>query len=417
MKNSGYSIIHVPRVPYSLISYWFKAGSCFDPDNRGGLAHMIEHLYMSKASVSLDGHRLLEYFESNGMLYSAFTGKEWTYYYLFQTPDKTIRALEELQEGLQLFNPTLGEIEAEKQIISDEINRLTNNSSFYIHTLANKGTWPNSQLGRETLGSVDSVAKITTEDVLMFLDRHYTKTKPYILILTPEVKADKLEAKITNIRNNRHSFNFKAAQNVSKPLPFIVSYQKSEHLKVAISFLLNNLSETNIAIIDFISYYLANGGVSKLNRRLRFKQHSTYWVNSYTMYFEKTGCLRIVFSVNKKLINSSLYTVFDEIDKLKSASFLSTNLMPYKQAMKVRLLKKYLQPEALLGFYSQCITTNLKTPRLLQTYLQTIDVISTSDVQRIAIQYFKHNSLSVAIIGSMLENEANKIIDAYQWKN
>ena len=104
---------------------------------------------------------------------NAFTAKEHTAYY-------TRLPSQHLAMGLDLLadvvtDPTLrpDEIDAERQVILEELNLSEDEPDERVHTLVHEAMFPDHPLGREVLGTIDSIEAMERDDIATFFADHY----------------------------------------------------------------------------------------------------------------------------------------------------------------------------------------------------------------------------------------------------
>ena len=83
MLEDGTSLllVPVPGAQQASFRYVVRAGSLMDPDQKVGLAHLLEHLIFH-GSYDSDGSRFRHDVRSAGAYYNAFTSKDSTIYVL-----------------------------------------------------------------------------------------------------------------------------------------------------------------------------------------------------------------------------------------------------------------------------------------------------------------------------------------------
>ena len=117
-----------------------------------------------------------------GAEYNAFTGREYTGYYVSCLPERIDDALEILSD--LYLNPLLNEkeIEKEKGVIVEEINRSFDNPARRVQDLFTEITFPESPLGRNTLGTPDGLRKMTRDDFLEYRKKYYYSGNTVVVV-------------------------------------------------------------------------------------------------------------------------------------------------------------------------------------------------------------------------------------------
>ena len=78
-----------------------------------------------------------------------------------------------------------GEMEKERQVIIEELNMVRDVPGEWVHLLADEALWGQQALGRDVGGTPQSVAVLTKEHLLGFLDSNYSPTNTVISVTGP----------------------------------------------------------------------------------------------------------------------------------------------------------------------------------------------------------------------------------------
>jgi predicted Zn-dependent peptidase len=172
--NNGIKYLFYPRDGKTfVINVLVKAGSKHDPDNKNGLAHMVEHLVVSGSSEYPTPRGLGAILLSNGGVSDIYTDREFVKL-------ETTTTLENTEDGFKylnqvIFHPLINNetIVREKKIIAQEIQGYDVDKNRLFDKMLNDMVWPNSWKSREIIGTIKSVEKLTTEDAIKFHLDHY----------------------------------------------------------------------------------------------------------------------------------------------------------------------------------------------------------------------------------------------------
>jgi len=154
------------------IGVMVDCGSKDEKADQAGLAHLCEHLLFQGTSArdALEIARQVDGFGQVGGL----TTRDYTCYFAATLDDYQFHALDLL--GDVLLNPTFPAdcVLREKRAVLAEIERSWDVPERYVHDLAKRRAWHGSALGRSIAGTADSIAQHTRENIIYFLQRHYT---------------------------------------------------------------------------------------------------------------------------------------------------------------------------------------------------------------------------------------------------
>jgi predicted Zn-dependent peptidase len=154
------------------LGVFVTVGSRHEPTAVAGASHFLEHL-LFKGTDRLDAATIAESLDRVGGQSNAYTARELTCFW--------VRLLgEDLDVGLSILgdivtDPALrpGDVDAERTVIEDEILGSHDDPASIASERFFELVFPSHPLGRDPLGTLDSVRGITPGDVREFFSHHY----------------------------------------------------------------------------------------------------------------------------------------------------------------------------------------------------------------------------------------------------
>ncbi|HET9673028.1 MAG TPA: pitrilysin family protein, partial [Actinomycetota bacterium] len=137
-----------------------------------GSSHFLEHL-LFKGTASRSARDIAEAFDAVGGDLNAFTSKEYTCYYARILDGDLELAVDQLADMFQHAKLRAADLDAERQVILEEINMHEDSPEDVVHDLFTETLWPNHPLGRPVLGTADTIRAATRAKVHRFYRRHY----------------------------------------------------------------------------------------------------------------------------------------------------------------------------------------------------------------------------------------------------
>merc|ERR1711974_337906 len=141
-------------------------------DNKDGLAHFIEHAIFKGTGKRKSFHVLSALDRVGGEL-NAYTAKEDTCYHASFLKQYFSRAADIISDIA--FNASFPEkeIEKEKGVIIEEIESYNDSPSELIFDRFEELIFEGHPLGKNILGTADSVLSLSADDARKFLDKNY----------------------------------------------------------------------------------------------------------------------------------------------------------------------------------------------------------------------------------------------------
>src|SRR5262249_6866286 len=147
------------------VGIWVETGSRVEPEERGGISHLIEHLVF-KGTGTRTAEDIARAIDSVGGHMDAFTAKEHTCFYVSVLDEHLPLAADLLTDILMrpLFSGE--DIEKEKGVVFQEIKMVEDTPDDLIHDLFAERIWKGHPLGRPILGAWDVVRGFGRETIL-----------------------------------------------------------------------------------------------------------------------------------------------------------------------------------------------------------------------------------------------------------
>jgi len=162
----------MPEARSVSLGAWVRVGGRDEPDELAGASHFLEHL-LFKGTESRGAREIAEAVDAVGGEMNAFTAREHTAYY-------TRLPHAELGLGVEILGDILtapalrpSEVEAERQVIVEEILMNLDAPDDRVHTLLAEALFPGHPLGRDVLGERATVEAIGRSDLVGFFERWY----------------------------------------------------------------------------------------------------------------------------------------------------------------------------------------------------------------------------------------------------
>jgi len=374
-----------------------NTGSRDEEDTEQGLAHFIEHIVF-KGTAKRRAYQILNYLENVGGEINAYTTKEETCIYSIVLTEFYERAFDLMSD--LLFNSIFPEkeIEKEKQIIIDEIYSYLDSPAELIFDDFEELIYSNQALGRNILGTPESVAQITVNDIKQFIQTNYN-TDQMVVCSVGNVTFDKFkrlaEKYFSKVVENKR---IKIRQPYTTYIPQSKRVVKETYQTHCV---LGNVAysyEDNRRVgLRLLNNILGGPGMnSRLNMALREKHGYSYNVeSSYTPYTD-TGELAIYFSGDKDKLDKSIALVNKEIKLLSTQKLGSMQLHRAKKQLIGQIAISSENKENLMMSLGRSFLIFDRIDTLEEVY-QRIEVVTASELIEIANDVLDINKLSMLI--------------------
>jgi predicted Zn-dependent peptidase len=296
--SSGLRVVteRMPGVRSVALGIWVLAGSRDEEPAISGSSHFLEHLLFkgTKQRSALD---IAERFDAVGGDLNAFTAKEYTCYYARVLDRDLPMAVEHLADMLQHSLIRSADLEAERQVILEEIHMHEDSPEEVVHDLYTEVLWPKHQLGRPILGTVATIEAATRDRVHRFYRRHYVPGN-FVVVAAGNVRHEELVAQLKGTMDTgralrdgqRSSWNLRRAGVPPAPSGrSLTKRRKTEQAHICLGT--NGLARTDPDRFAFMIVNTALGGgmSSRLFQKIREQRGLAYSVYSYHSQYTEAG--------------------------------------------------------------------------------------------------------------------------------
>jgi zinc protease len=161
-----------PDWPLVSAHAWVHVGSVDEQASQAGISHIIEHLVF-KGTAHYQAAEISRWVEALGGGINAETSKEYTHYYIDVPSAGTSKAVALLGELLHraVFDPA--EWARECPVILEEIKRRNDDPESILWDLFNEALFQEERLQRPVIGSVETVAAMSRDELWTFYQEYY----------------------------------------------------------------------------------------------------------------------------------------------------------------------------------------------------------------------------------------------------
>ena len=204
---------------------------------------------------------------------NAFTTLDRTTYY-FSTIDHFEESLELLLRFTSEFTSSEDTVNHEKRIIEQEINMYQDDPDYRVHLGCLQSLYPNTILGQDIAGSIDSIKKITAKDLKNNFDYFYRPENCHLVL----IGNFDIEQIYRFVKETRSEFTISHKTVEKEKQPIEENIQKLDSLQMDISISKLAIGFKNV---HFSDNYMRESILVQLLFNLLFGWTSPYYKNWY----------------------------------------------------------------------------------------------------------------------------------------
>lgn len=175
---SGLRVVteEMPGVRSAAVGVWVGVGSRDEDAVSHGCSHFLEHL-LFKGTPTRTALEISEALDAVGGEFNAFTAKEYTCFHARVLDEDLQLAVDVLGDMVTSSLITPEDVEAERDVILDEIAMHDDDPDDVVHNLFAAQAWgEDSPLGRGIAGTEESISALSRDQIHTFYGHHYRAT-------------------------------------------------------------------------------------------------------------------------------------------------------------------------------------------------------------------------------------------------
>ncbi len=400
--SNGLRILTVPsKESLSFqIMVLVNTGADFETKENNGISHFLEHMSFKGTKKRPSNLAIVEELDSVGGSYSAFTGAERTAYYVKVAHENKELALDIVSDIYLNSQFPEKEIEKEKGVIIEEINMEKDNSKAYIWDLWEKLLYGNQAVGRSVLGTKTNIKNFKREDFLKYYESQY-RAKSTLVVVSGNFNEKEIINKIKyyfgDIRPGQGKIKELVKEKQNKPQVFIKNKKTDQtHLILGVRGI-NTFDKRRYAlkVMDIIF----DGGMSGiLFQTIREKLGVAYYIYSTIPRSTDHGFWAVVAGIDNNRLEEVITSVLEEWKKFKTKPVDIKDIKKAKSYItgKLALGLENVHNVAINFAFQELLKRKIETPG---EYLKKIKQITAYDIQKVAKDLLKPQSLNLALIG------------------
>ena len=391
----------MPQVQSVACFIMLSAGSRYETPETSGIAHFAEHMFFKGTERRPTAQQIGLELDGIGAEFNAFTGKEYTGYYVKCAAEHRQHAFDVLVDMLRnsTFEPE--EIEREKGVIIEEMNMYFDTPRDYISGVYHHLLFGDTPLGWDIIGRKETVRGATRETFLDYVNRWYKAPKMVVGIAGnfDESVRQEIEGLLGEVESDDpgEAAPLEVAENGSGPRVHIHS-KESDQAHIAMGVPSYPLSHPDRYPLQILGTVLGTGMSSRLFTEVRERRGLAYYVFATNHSYTDTGTLYSQAGVDINRIDEAIETVSRELKKIAAEPVPADELQKSKNVAKGRFVLQTESPHGMImfGLRREVLEGEVEEP---EDVLAEIDSVTVEDVQRVAQDVIGKNGLNLALIG------------------
>ncbi len=388
----------LPHAQSVSVLITLAAGSRYETRESGGIAHFSEHMFFKGTERRPSARDIAGEIDAIGGEFNAFTGKESTTYYVKCAAESRDVALDVLVDMLRNSRFDAEEIEREKGVIVEEMNMYFDTPRDFIGGVYEDLLYGDQPLGRDIIGTKETVRGATRETFLDYLGRWY---KPSRMVLGVAGRiGDGLLEKVQALLGDL------ADEPTGEPEPVApyangrvrVFEKQSDQAHVCLGVHSLPLAHPDRYALSLLATALGGGMSSRLFTEVRERRGLAYYVHGVNHSYTDAGTLYAQAGVDIARIDDAVSTIAAELRKIAAEPLPADELEKARSFAKGRFVLQIETPQGLMmfGLRREVLEKRLPDP---SEVLAGLDGVTVEDVSRVARELISDDRFRLAVIG------------------
>jgi len=416
LKN-GLSLITAPSrgTMTATILIMVGTGAKYENKKNSGLSHFLEHAFFKGTKKRPTAHSIVSELDGLGCDYNAFTGKEYTGYYIKVDNTKLNRAIDILSDMFLNSKFDASEINRERGVIIEELNMYRDNPMMYIEDIFEECLYGDTPAGRDTIGTKENILNLKRKEFVDYVNSQYGPENTCVVV-SGNISEKKIMTEI-NKKFNTRAFSERGKKFIEKERvveeqkkkKVKLHYKKTDQAHLSLGVRSYAYDHKDSQILKIISVILGGSMSSRLFINLRERNGLAYYVRTGVETYSDAGYITSQAGVPVDKIEKAIEIIVAEYKKIKTKLVDPAELKKVKDLIAGKIAIQLESSDNVANWYGrQAVLASTverenkgKKVKIIspEEALKQVKRVTTKDIKRVAEELFRTEMLNLAIIG------------------
>ncbi len=393
------------------VGIWIGTGSANEVTlEEHGVSHFIEHM-LFKGTQKRSAKQIAAEMDGMGGILNAFTSKECSCYHARVIDEKLPQTLDLLCDIV--FHATLDETEMQKEkgVVLEEINMVEDTPEDLVHDLLAQAYFGDHPLARPILGTSESIANMTKEVMVQYLDRQYV---PENIVFAAaggidfEAFCDLVAQQTQHLKPTGKKPSGYQAFTQTKP-QFLSRVKPIEQAHLCLIMPGFSLEDERMYALNVFNNAFGGSMSSRLFQQIREERGLAYDVYSHPSTYVQNGVYSIYAGVTASKAVEVYQLLLDEMQELLKNGLSKEEFTRAKEQLKGNYILGLESTNSRMNAIGRSMVMTGKVRTAEQT-LEGIEKVTMDDVQQILPILFDREKLCGSAVGKIDENALRNVL-------
>ena len=391
---------NVPGVRSVAFGAWVRAATLHERAEKMGISHMLEHMVF-KGTPTRSAQDISLALETLGGSLDAYTSREHTSFQA-RVLDEHVRDAASVI-GDFVFHPTLrdSDLRLERKVVLEEIAMVDDTPDDLVFDVHNERLWGDNGYGYRILGTRDTVASFTTDDLHAL---HAAAYRPDNIVVAAAGSIDHDD--LVNILGETGWLDSAATVAADYAAPAAVamppSYTHVERPGAQTQLVFGSSAPAHGDPIRYafclVSMLLGGGMSSRLFQHVREELGLAYAVHTFSSFYSRAGMHGVYVGTAPESADQAASAVLAELERVAEEGIPPDELAAGKQQLKGQITLSLETPSARM-YRAAGLELYDEPFRSLDEMLSLVDAIGEQSVSEVCSACFEPSRQTVVSLG------------------
>jgi predicted Zn-dependent peptidase len=400
--DNGLRVLLAPMPQATSITcmIMLAAGSRYETRDTSGIAHFSEHMFFKGTERRPTARDIGMEVDGIGGEFNAFTGKEYTGYFVKCAAEFRDKALDVLVDMLRHSKFESEEIEREKGVIVEEMNMYYDTPRDFIGGVYEELLYGDQPLGWDIIGRKETVRAAERDTFLGYTGRWY-KPDRMVVGLGGNVGEDavgKIESLLGDLAAETTGAPAALDPQETNGARVKIHRKDSDQAHLCLGVPSYPLNHPDRYVLQLLATVLGTGMSSRLFTEVRERRGLAYYVFGINHSYTDAGSLYSQAGVDINRADEAVETIVHELRRIVDEPVGSEELEKSRNLAKGRFLLQLENPQGMImfGLRRAVLEGEAVDPSDVQ---EGLDAVTADDIQRVAQDVIGGHGLNLALIG------------------
>jgi predicted Zn-dependent peptidase len=393
----------LPTARSVTVGAWVGSGARDEAPARSGASHFLEHL-LFKGTDRRSARDIAEAVESVGGEMNAFTTHEQTVFYVRLPDSRLDLAIDILADVLWSPAFRVDDVETERQVILEEIGMRDDTPDDLVHDLFTRAHFPDHPLGREVLGTEETITAMPRDGIAEYHRAHYEPAN-VVVAAAGNLEHDHVVAMLES--RSPASMPERPTREHSQPAPgggLAVATRPSEQAHIVLGLRSVPSLDPDRDALTVMNHALGGGMASRLFQEIREERGLAYSVYSYRAAFDDTGYLAIYAGTAPERVQETLELIETQLDRLVREGLPESELVAAKGHITGSLAMSLETSSSRMRRLGRAELVEGEIPSV-DELIARIEAVTADDIRRVVDRVVRDAPRTLAVVGPHDESE------------